>query len=187
MRMMNPYMTLYQAYLVAGGSLTALGALLLFVGEKISPALLAIPRSRAAAWVLWGAAFVWFIYHLMTIPNVDLAGFPRSWLIVLFGGAGLLAFKYLPDLLSLRGLAVLILFASNEFLGAGFGQLPYSRVLAGTSYLLIIGALWAGASPYVLRNAIEWTTRSLRNLRLVGTGAVLLGCANLFAGLFWLP
>ena len=187
MRMMKTDMTLFQAYLIAGGSLTVLGALLLFFGEKISPALLALPRSRAAALVLWGAAFAWFIYHLMTIPNVDLAGFPRSWLIALFGGAGLLAFKYLPDLLSLRGLAVLVLFACNEFLGAGFGQLPYSRILAGTSYLLIIGALWSGASPYVLRNAIEWTTRSRRNSRLVGAGLVLFGVANLFAGLFWLP
>lgn len=180
-------MDLFQAYLITGCTLTAFAALLLFSGEKISPALLALPRSRVATLILWGAAFAWFIYHLMTIPNVDLAGFPRSWLLVLFGGAGLLAFKYLPDLLSLRGLAVLVLFSCNELLTVGFGHLPYSRILAGTSYLLILGALWSGASPYVLRNAIEWTMRSPRNSRIVGSVTAILGFANLFAGLFWLP
>lgn len=179
-------MNLFQAYLAAGGVLTALGAFLL-CGEKCAPALKALPRSRAAGIVLWGAALVWFFHHLLTIPEVDLAGFPRSWLIVLFGGAGVLAFKFLPDLLPLRGLAVLTLFSCGELLSAGFGQLPYSRVLAGTAYLLIVAALWIGASPYVLRNAVERATKSARNSRLAGTVFLAVGAANLCAGLFWLP
>ena len=180
-------MTLFQAYLIAGGVLLATGIALLFFGEKIAPALTALPRTRAAAVLFWGGALAWFVFHLATIPNVDLAGFPRSWLFVLFGGAGLLAFKYLPDLLSLRGLAVLVLFFGNELLAAGFGQLPYSRVLAGTSYLLIVFALWGGASPYAWRNAIEWTTRSAKNSRISGSLFAALGIVNLVAGLVWLP
>ena len=180
-------MTLFQAYLVTGGFLAGLGVLLLVLGEKFSDALASLPRSRGATFVLWGGAFVWFIFHLLTIPNVDLAGFPRSWLIVLFGGSGLLAFKFLPDLLALRGLAVLVLFSCNELLSAGFGQLPYSRVLAGTSYLLIVVALWGGASPYVWRNAINWVAACARNRYIAGMGALLLGGVNLIAGLIWLP
>lgn len=180
-------MNLFQAYMATGGALAAIGIAFVFCGEKFTGALSALPRSRAAGVVLWGAAFAWFMFHLLTIPNVDLAGFPRSWLVVLFGGAGLLAFKYLPDLLSLRGLAVLMLFSCNELLSVGFGHLPYSRVLAGTAYLLIVAALWCGATPYVLRNAIEWTARSRRNARIAGTLALAVGAANLAAGLFWLP
>lgn len=180
-------MNLFQAYLAAGGVLGAVGVAFLFFGEKFSDALSALPRSRAAGVVLWGAAFAWFMFHLMTIPNVDLAGFPRSWLVALFGGAGLLAFRFLPDLLSLRGLSVLVLFSCNELLSAGFGHLPYSRVLAGTAYLLIVAALWCGAAPYVLRDAIAWTARSPRNARVAGTFALALGAANLLAGLVWLP
>ena len=179
-------MNLFQAYMATGGALAAIGIAFVFCGEKFTEMLSALPRSRAAGVVLWGAAFAWFMFHLLTIPNVDLAGFPRSWLVVLFGGAGLLAFKYLSDLLSLRGLAVLVLFSCNELLSVGFGHLPYSRVLAGTAYLLIVAALWCGAAPYVLRNAIAWTARSRRNARIAGTLALATGAANLAAGLFWL-
>lgn len=180
-------MSLFHAYLATGCTLAGFGLLLLFFGEKFSSALTALPRSRVATVVLWGGAFAWFIFHLLTIPNVDLAGFPRSWLIALFGGAGLLAFKFLPDLLALRGLAVLVLFSCNELLSAGFGQLPYSRVLAGTAYLLILAALWGGASPYVWRNAIDWVARSTRNRVITGAGGLVLGTANLLAGFVWLP
>ncbi len=180
-------MNLFQAYLATGSVLTGIGALFLISGKKFSSALTVLPRSRAAAVVLWGGAFAWFIFHLLTIPNVDLAGFPRSWLIALFGGAGLLAFRFLPDLLALRGLAVLVLFACNELLSAGFGQLPYSRVLAGTAYLLIIVALWGGASPYVWRNAIDRVARDGRTRKIAGVTALCLGIVNLVAGLVWLP
>lgn len=180
-------MSLFHAYLATGGTLTALGLLFLFSGERFSSMLGTLPRSRAATIVLWGGAFAWFIFHLLTIPNVDLAGFPRSWLIALFGGAGLLAFKFLPDLLALRGLAVLVLFSCNELLSAGFGQLPYSRVLAGTAYLLILAALWGGASPYVWRNAIDWVAHNPKNRVIAGAGTLALGIANLLAGLVWLP
>lgn len=180
-------MSLFQAYSAVGGFFVALGALLIFFGERIAPALEVLPRSRAAGFVLWGGALAWFLWHLTTIPAVDLAGFPRSWLLALFGGAGLLAFKFLPDLLALRGLAVLALFSCSELLSAGFGQLPYSRVIAGTAYLLIVLALWGGAAPYVWRDALFWTARSARNARIAGALALAVGAANLAAGFLWLP
>lgn len=180
-------MTLFQAYMATGGVLAVLGLLLCSNSEKFFSALSAFPRSRVAGIVLWGIALVWFVWHLLTIPEVDLAGFPRSWLIALFGGAGVLAFKFLPDLLSLRGLAVITLFYCSELLSAGFGQLPYSRVLAGTAYLLIVAALWGGAAPYVWRKAIEKVSISVTASRVAGGLFLLAGFANLAAGLFWLP
>lgn len=181
-------MSLFHAYLVTGGVFVALGAVLLGFSQKgkIADALAALPRSRSVGFLLWALALAWFIWHLMTIPEVDLAGFPRSWLLVLFGGSGLLAFKFLPDLLSLRALAVITLFVSNELLSIGFGQLPYSRVLAGTAYLLIVAALWGGAAPYVWRNAIEKVSSSITAARVGGIIFLLIGIANLVAGIFWL-
>ena len=41
-------MSLFQAYSAVGGFFVALGALLIFFGERIAPALEALPRSRAA-------------------------------------------------------------------------------------------------------------------------------------------
>ena len=180
-------MTLLQAYLATGGVLVAVGFLLAFRGEKFARVLLSLSRSRAAAVVLWGGALAWFVWHLLTIPEVDLAGFPRSWLLALFGGAGALAFKFLPDLLPLRGIAVLALFSCAELLTAGYGQLPYSRILAGTAYVVVVAALWTGASPYVLRNAFSRVSESVR-FRVVAAAIFLLaGIANLVAGIFWLP
>jgi len=180
-------MTLFQAYLATGGTLVVIGLLLAFCGEKFARASLGVSRSRVAAFVLWGGALAWFVWHLLTISEVDLAGFPRSWLLVLFGGAGVLAFKFLPDLLPLRGLAVLALFSCAELLSAGFGQLPYSRVLAGTAYLIVVVALWVGASPYVLRNALSRVEKSPRGRIFSSAIFLLLGVANLVAGLIWIP
>lgn len=180
-------MTLFQAYMATGGVLAVFGLLLCSNSEKFFSVLSAFPRSRTAGFVFWGIALAWFIWHLMTIPEVDLAGFPRSWLVALFGGAGVLAFKFLPDLLSIRGLAVITLFCCSELLGAGFGQLPYSRVLAGTAYLLIVAGLWGGAAPYVWRKAIEKVTISVTVSRVSGGIFLFVGIANLVAGLFWLP
>lgn len=180
-------MSLFQAYMATGGTLVVLGLLFAFLGEKFARMGLNLSRSRAAAIVLWGGALVWFVWHLMTISEVDLAGFPRSWLLVLFGGAGLLAFKFLPDLLPFRGLAVLALFSCSELLDAGFGQLPYSRILAGTAYVVVVAALWVGAAPYALRDALSRIENSTKVRVFVATGLLLVGVANLVAGLFWLP
>ena len=177
-------MDLSSAYLLVGGLFCLAGLLLLCCGERLAAPLNALPRSRVAAILLWSAALTWFFYHLAGISEVDLAGFPRWSFFALFGGAGILAFKFLEDLLSLRAIAVLTLFICNELLKIGFGHTPYSIVLAGTAYLLIVGALWTGASPYVLRNAIAFTTQNTSRARIVGSILFLLGLTNFTASFF---
>lgn len=174
-------LSLSTAYIIVGSAFCLLGAIGLLAGTRVAPALLAFPRSQRAGIFLWAGALAWFLYHLNGLSEVDLAGFPRWSLFVVFGGAGALAFKFLKDLLPLRALAVLMLFACNELLSAGFNHVPDSRVLAGTAYLLIIGALWTGASPYILRNAIEKVCVSGKRIRLAGTFFALVGIANLGA------
>lgn len=177
-------MDLSSAYLLVGGVFGIAGALLFFSGNRLATYLNAFPRSSLAGVLLWSAALTWFFYHLSTISEVDLAGFPRWSFFALFGGAGVLAFKFLADLLPLRAIAVLTLFVCNELLKIGFGHTPYSCVLAGTAYLLIVGALWTGAAPYVLRNAIAFSVKSTTHARCVGSTLFLVGLANLIAFFF---
>lgn len=177
-------MDLSAAYLFVGSTFGIAGALLFFFGTRFASKINAFPRSYLAGVVLWSAALTWFFYHLSTISEVDLAGFPRWSFFLLFGGAGILAFKLLPDLLPLRAIAVLTLFICNELLKIGFAQTPYSCVLAGTAYLLIVGALWAGASPYVLRNAISFSVKSTTHAHCVGGTIFLIGLTNLIASVF---
>lgn len=180
-------MSLELAYWILGGVLSIFGLLLAVVGTRFAALLRPLPRSRAASIILWCGAIAWFLYHIATVAEVDLAGFPRWVVAALFGGAGLLAFKYLDDLLSLRALGVLALFASNELLRAGFGHTPYSCVLAGTTYLLIIAGMWIGAAPYVLRNFIFKTCDSERFARVAGAVILVVGLANVVNALFFLP
>lgn len=177
-------MNLFSAYCVVCAVFCILGAFICFFGFRSAALLNAFPRSQTAGVLLWSSALAWFFYYLATMSEVDFAGFPRWSFFAVFGGAGLLAFKFLKDLLPLRALAVLTLFSCNELLKIGFGQVPDSWVLAGTAYLLIIAALWIGAAPYVLRNAITFTTQSEKRSRLVGTALLAIGIANGIALLF---
>ncbi len=180
-------MNLETAYWILGGILAIFGATILVSGPKISPILSRLPRSKSAAVLLWGGALCWFFYHVATLREVDLAGFPR-WLVALFfGGAGIAAFKFLNDLLPLRALGVLALFSANELLKAGFAQTPYSLVLASTSYLLIIAGMWVGVSPYVLRDFIFNICEREKFARISGAIFLLVGAANLGNALFFLP
>lgn len=177
-------MDLSSTYILVGSTLGLIGALLFLFGMRAAPLLNAFPRSHTAGILLWTAALVWFFYHLATMSEVDLAGFPRWSFFALFGGAGILAFKFLSDLLPLRAIAVLTLFVCNELLKIGFGHTPYSCVLAGTAYLLIVAALWGGAAPYVMRNAIAFTTQNAARSRIVGGIIFLLGLTNTTASFF---
>lgn len=179
-------MNLSSAYILVGAIFCLIGGLTFLNNSRWAAMLNALPRNRVAGILLWSAALTWFFFHLTTMSEVDFAGFPRWSFFALFGGAGFLAFKFLSDLLPLRALAVLTLFASNELLKIGFGQTPYSCVLAGTSYLLIIGALWVGAAPYVLRNAIDYTTQNSTRSRIVGSIIFLIGLLN-FSAILFLP
>lgn len=177
-------MNLSSAYILVGTIFCLIGGLTFFNSSRWAIVLNALPRNRIVGILLWSATLSWFFFHLTTMSEVDFAGFPRWSFFALFGGAGFLAFKFLKDLLPLRALAILTLFACNELLKIGFGQTPYSCILAGTSYLLIIGALWVGAAPYVLRDAIAYTTQNPTHSRVIGSVISLTGLINLSTILF---
>lgn len=155
-----------------------------FCGNVFGALWLKLPRAKAADVVLWTAALVWFFWHLCTLDDVDFAGFPRVPVIVLFMLSGAAAFKFIPDLLGLRAIAVLTLFACNELLAAGFNHVPYSLVLAGTAYILVVAALFVGASPYLLRDWLTWVFASKRNAFIAGTLFSLVAFANLVQGFY---
>ena len=171
-------MTLAQAYFLLAGILAVPGVLLLTDGGRA--ALKAFPRSKAAAFVLFGAATAWFLYGLSQMGEADLAGMPRPALLGAFGAAGVAAFWVLPDLLAVRGLAGLLLLTARPVLDAGFGKLPASLALATVTYALIFAALFFGTAPYLLRDWIGAATKTPG--RACGAGTTLLVVAGVCLG-----
>lgn len=132
-------------------------------------------RSKTASYVTFGAATLWFVYLLSQLGEADF-GDIKGILIVLFGGAGLLAFKYLPDFLSVRGAAIIALLSCRAFIDSAFMQEPPSRLLlVSVSYLIVVFALYIGTLPYRMRDILEWIFASGRRTK---------ACAALFAALF---
>ncbi len=137
-------MTLAQASLALAAFLAAAGALVAFRPG----ALVALRRSRVAGAVLGLAAVALLGWHLLNLPEPDLAGFPRLPVLAVFVLGGLAAFVWMPDLLPIRALGCLMMFLARAVLDAGWMQLPHSLTNAVLAYaLLVVPGLWWAASP----------------------------------------
>lgn len=168
-------MTLFQATLFTGIALIAVGAHFLWHGMRSAPALKAFPRSRIAAILLFGSASAWFLYHVWHLGPADFGQY-RQLLFALFGVSALGAFYFVPDFLAVRGLAALLLLAAHPLLGAAYMQDPASRLfLVSFVYLAILAALVFGASPYRLRDCIDWLYRGPARPRIFGACFALYG------------
>jgi len=175
--------TLAQAYY-------ALAAFLLVAGWLIvtdAAVLRTFRRSQGATYLLGLAAIAWFAWWLVNIPEADLAGINRTLVLVVFLGASLATFRYLPDFLSVRALAVLMLFLARTTLDAGYRQLPHSLLDASVSYgVLVLFGFWWGCSPPVFGRQCDWVLALAGRRHVVGGLSLLLGVACL-AQSFRLP
>jgi hypothetical protein len=178
-------MTLTSATLLVGLVLLLLGGVLAVDGSLVRSGLKAFPRSRAAAYVLFGAASVWFLSHVAVLSEADFGQYRRI-LFVAFAAVAALSFFYVTEFLAVRGLAALVLLAAAPLLHSAYGEyeIPSRLFLVGVVYLALTAALWLGAQPWRLRDAIEWLQRVPGRARWVG-GAIaaygLLLCGVAFA------
>lgn len=162
-------MSLTLATLIPGLLLLLFGAALLS-GRATVPALLkAFPRSTPAAIVLFGGGAVWFLYKVWHLPESDFGQY-RTILAIAFGAIAVLSFKYVPDFLAVRGLAVLILLGASPLLDAAFMHYdqPQRLFMVSLVYLFIGLAIYLGASPYRMRDFFEWLFRTPGRSRVLG-------------------
>jgi hypothetical protein len=166
--------TLAQAYY-------ALAAFLLLAGWLIvtdAPVLRSFRRSKTATTLLGAIAIAWFGWWLMNIPEADLAGLPRMPVVFGFIGFSLLTFVYMPDFLSVRALAVIMLFLARHALDAGYRQLPFSLLDASVSYgVLILFGFWWACSPPVFCRQCDWVLATDGRRKVVGGLSLLLAVA----------
>jgi hypothetical protein len=167
--------TLVQAYYALAAFLLVAGWLV-FTG---APVLRTFRRSKGATWLFGLLAIGWFAWWLQAgLPEADLAGLPRLPVQVVFIGCSLLAFVYMPDFLSVRAFAVLMLFLARTTLDAGYRQLPASLLAAAVSYgILVLFGFWWASSPPAFNSQCDWVLASSARQRAVGGLLLLLGVA----------
>jgi hypothetical protein len=150
-------MSLATATLLPGLLLLALGALLFGGGTTAGHFLRVLPRSTVAAVVLFGGAAAWFLWHVLHLSPADF-GDHRKPLVAAFAAVALLAFRYAPDFLAVRGLAALTLLGGWPLLMAAYGQYdrPARLFMVTAVYAAVTLAIWLGAQPWRLRDWLAW-------------------------------
>ncbi len=161
-------MSLFLATLLTALGLLALGGHFIWRGGSSGAQVKAFPRSQAAALVTMGIASVWFLYKVLQLGPSDFGQY-RNLLFLLFLITAVGSFFYVPDFLAVRGLAALVLLVAGELLAAAYLEPPQSRLfLVGFVYLAIVAALYLGASPYRLRDFLDWLYGKDTRPRLLG-------------------
>jgi hypothetical protein len=161
------------------------GAFLILVSAPglIKPELAGVaqrfPRSHVAGVVLLTICLVWAFCLLATIQMGEFSAFRRPLLFALPVGY-ILTLRFVEEFLAVRALGILCLLAAEPLLDAAFLRYETSRLLVTVlAYLLIISGLFWVAIPYVLRNQIDWTTRSVFRWRFLHAIAFIYGCVIL--------
>lgn len=168
-------MSLFTTTFIIGVLLVFAGSALAFRWQKAGPLLKVFPRSVKASYVTMGIGTLWFLYHILNLGLADFGQY-RQYLLLGFAAVGLLSFKFAPDFLAVRGLCVIILLAADAILDSAFRQEPTSRLFLVTlTYLLIVIALWFGASPFRMRDFIDWLHKKSDYPKKVGFGILAYG------------
>lgn len=162
-------MSLTYATLIPGVLLLLLGVPLLLNHSAWTASLKAFPRSQRCAYVLFGAAAVWFLYAVWHLSAADFGDY-RGYLFVGFAAIAVLSFKCVPDFLAVRGLAALVLMAAMPLLDAAYMQYdkPQRLLLVSLVYLAISCAIWLGAQPWRMRDFLSWLLARPERTRAFG-------------------
>jgi hypothetical protein len=168
------YFSLHSAGLITGAFLIAVG-LIGLVKPDFANVIQRFPRSRVAGIALLTICLGWTFWLVATIQMGEFSGFRRPLLIALPIGY-VLALRFVDEFLAVRALGILCLLAAEPLLDAAFLRYETSRLLVTVfAYLLIVAGLFWVAIPYVLRDQINWTTRSVFRWRCLHAIALIYG------------
>lgn len=124
------------------------------------------PRSLPWGYVLVAAATLWFLYNLSLESVADFAAYKP----MMFGGfalVGALVCIFIPDFLSVRGLALILMLLGKLMLDtARWNASPWRLVIVIWAYLMICAGMWFTVSPWRCRDLINWGTATEQRIRL---------------------
>jgi len=167
-------LSLHTVGIVVGAFLILVG-LLGLLKPDFADLMQRFPRSHIAGVILLTICLIWTFWLLATIQMGEFSSFRRPLLIVLPIGY-VLVLWFVDEFLAVRALGILCLLAAEPLLDAAFLRYETSRLLITVfAYLLIIAGLFWVAIPYVLRDQINWSARSVFRWRFLHVIALIYG------------
>src|SRR5579864_778358 len=178
---------LYDLSLQTGGFIAGIALILLSLPGLVKPApvqnwLKRFPRSGLSGVVLLSLGLVWSFWLLATMEMGEFAGFRKPLLIALPIGY-VLVLRFVEEFLAVRALGILCLLAAEPLLEAAFFRYETSRLfVTALAYLMIVAGLFWVTMPYLLRDQINWSTKTTTRWHAIhGLAAVyaiaILACA----------
>lgn len=168
-------MSLFIATLLVGALLLLLGTTQLIIPEKSKSLSIGMLRSKPAAVIFLGLATAWFLWEIWHLGEPDFGNHKNK----LFWGfliVSVLSYYHVPDFLSIRGLAALLLLSSDAVLDAAYMQEPISRLyLVGFIYLVIVCCMYLGSLPYRLRDFFTWIYKNDWRPRILSIALIAYG------------
>lgn len=175
-------LSLHTAGLIVGFFLLAIHLIALLRPEQTKGWLVRLPRSKALGIGLLAVDSLWSFW---LVSSMDLGEFSqyRAWLQIGVPIAFVLTLIFVDEFLAVRALGILALLAAEPVLSAAFLRPETARLLLVIlAYVwLTLGLFWVGM-PYLLRDQINWITKTasrFKALTFAGLiyGLVLLVCA----------
>jgi len=168
------HLSLHTAGITAGAFLVLVG-LLGFLKPDLANVVQRFPRSRVAGVIVLTICLMWTFWLLATIQMGEFSAFRRPLLIALPIGYAL-ALRFVDEFLAVRALGILCLLAAEPLLDAAFLRYETSRLLiTGFAYVLIVAGMFWVAIPYVLRDQINWSAKSVFRWRCLHAVAFIYG------------
>ncbi|MGK0240856.1 MAG: hypothetical protein ACI92G_004347 [Candidatus Pelagisphaera sp.] len=169
-------LTLFQATLLAGILIAALGTLFAAPSKRSAALIRGFPRSRLAAYVTMIIGGAWTLYMVAHLGDANYGAF-KKYIFVAFAAVGVLSFKYAPDFLSVRGACILFLLIGNSIVGAAFGHYeePLRLFFVTPIFVGFALSLYLAYSPFRLRDFFSWLFANASRPRTLGLIFLLYG------------
>ena len=140
------------------------------------------PRNDNAGYVTILAAMVWF---LLILKGESMSDFERYRLhfnvFILATGIG--ACIYLKDYLAVRGSSVLMILLAKLIVDtARWHESDWRLVLVTMAYIMVVKGMWFTASPWRMRDLIEYVTATDERFNKVCVARVVFGALLLGLG-----
>lgn len=167
--------------------------LLLLIGHAIAFAspgpvrqwLAKVPRSRGIGVAVLGIDLVWTFWLAFTMDWGEFY-YLRQPMLVLLPVFAFLVIHFVDEFLAVRALGILGLLAAAPLLDSAFLQPQTSRLLVVVlAYVwAIAGMFWIG-NPHLLRDQIQWVSRSTGRWQAAALGGIAYGLALLLCAIVW--
>jgi hypothetical protein len=142
------------------------------------------PRHYPAGVILTLAAGIWFCWLTATTDLGEMSPW-RNTLVSVWAAGTILMVIFVPTFLAVRGLAFLLLLGTEVILSAAFMTDTDARyVMTVLAYVWAIVGMILVASPYHLRDALEWAFKTPQRCRILCAAGSLFGVLLLILGAF---